>query len=105
MPPTPTRGGHLTFESGPVRPLALSADGTQLFIANTPAILHVTGASISLEAPVPVGVNPVAGAVRSATEVADPLPMEPLPLKTAGESLRHAPPVANAASSLRAVLP
>ena len=72
-PPADTPGGRLTFESGPVRPLALSADGTRLFVANTPdgylEILHVTGAGLQLEASVAVGVDPVAVAVRTPGEV------------------------------------
>src|SRR5579871_1333110 len=64
------------FESGSVRPLALSADGSLLFAANTPAdrleIFSISGPSaqtISLVASVPVGLEPVAVALRSPTEV------------------------------------
>jgi hypothetical protein len=31
----PPGSSKLTFESGPVRPIALSADGARLFVANT----------------------------------------------------------------------
>jgi len=71
---TPTgAGAGLTFESGPVRPLALSADGTRLFVANIPdgylEIIRVTANGPVLEASVPVGVDPVAVAVRNDNEV------------------------------------
>ncbi len=62
-----------TFESGQVRPLALSADGTRLFAVNTPdnrlEILRVGAGGIALEGSVPVGLEPVAVAVRTSTEV------------------------------------
>jgi DNA-binding beta-propeller fold protein YncE len=61
------------FESDVVRPLALSADGTRLYAVNTPdarlEVLRVTDAGLALEASVPVGLEPVAVAVRSPNEV------------------------------------
>jgi uncharacterized protein (TIGR03437 family) len=67
---------YTLFESGQVRPLALSADGTLLFACNTPAnrleIFSISGQSaqtVSLVASVPVGLEPVAVALRSSTEV------------------------------------
>jgi uncharacterized protein (TIGR03437 family) len=66
------------FESGQVRPLALSADGALLFAANTPdnrlEIFSIQGQaaqsiSFSRIASVPVGLEPVAVAVRSPSEV------------------------------------
>ena len=66
------------FESGQVRPMALSSDGSLLFVVNTPdnrlEIFSISGASaqnvaLSRVASVPVGLEPVAIAVRSATEV------------------------------------
>jgi DNA-binding beta-propeller fold protein YncE len=61
------------FESGPVRPLALSADRKRLFVANTAAgtldILTVDDDGLRAEASVPVGVDPVAVAERHAGEV------------------------------------
>ncbi len=60
------------FESGPVRPLALSDDGTQVYVANTPANqLEIFDVSDGLKqmASVPVGLEPVAVAVRSAEEI------------------------------------
>jgi DNA-binding beta-propeller fold protein YncE len=58
----------LNFESGPVRPLALSPDRDQLFAVNTPAdrlaIFAATPRGLRLTAEVPVGLEPVAVAVR-----------------------------------------
>ena len=63
----------ITFESGHVRPLAMSADGAQLFAVNTPnnslEVFSITPTGLSLQARVPVGLEPVAVAVRSPTEV------------------------------------
>jgi YVTN family beta-propeller protein len=63
-----------SFESDPVRPLAVSADGGRLFAANAPdgrlEILAVgAGGTLTPEASVPVGLEPVAIAVRSDAEV------------------------------------
>src|SRR5262245_3466437 len=77
---TPPDGGmqpggaaKLTFESGPVRPLALSADGARVFVANTPNgsldILQVTASGLVAQSSVKVGLDPVAVAVRSESEV------------------------------------
>ena len=61
------------FESGPVRPMALSPDRTKLFVANTPnntlEVFNITDAGLQLAARVPVGLEPVAVAARSSTEV------------------------------------
>ena len=62
------------FESDPVRPLALSADGTRLFAVNTPdarlEILAVDAdGTLTPEASVAVGLEPVSAAVRSDGEV------------------------------------
>jgi DNA-binding beta-propeller fold protein YncE/mono/diheme cytochrome c family protein len=72
------RGGFATFttfETGQVRPLAMSPDGSRLFVVNTPddylEIFSVdagTGA-LTHEAAVPVGLEPVAVAARSNGEV------------------------------------
>src|SRR5438270_568 len=73
VPPVLGPGAALTFESGPVRPLALSSDGARLFVANLPdgylEILRVTDAGLALESSVPVGVDPVAVALRNDGEV------------------------------------
>ena len=61
------------FESGQVRPLALSPDGTRLFAVNTPdnhlEIFDVTPVGLTHVASVPVGLEPVAVAARTDTEV------------------------------------
>jgi DNA-binding beta-propeller fold protein YncE len=61
------------FESGPVRPMALSPDRTRLFVANTPnntlEVFNITDAGLQLAARVPVGLEPVAVAARGNTEV------------------------------------
>jgi DNA-binding beta-propeller fold protein YncE len=63
----------MAFESGHVRPLALSPDGTRLFVANTPNgtldIFNVSDTGLAMFARVPVGLEPVAVAARSDTEV------------------------------------
>ncbi len=61
------------FESGQVRPLALSPDGTRLFAVNTPdgqlEVFDVTAGGVTHAATVPVGLEPVAVAARTNTEV------------------------------------
>ncbi len=73
IPPATPAERTFTFESGPVRPLALSPDGARLFVANTGAgtldILNVTDTGVTLAGSVDVGLDPVAVAVRSAGEV------------------------------------
>jgi YVTN family beta-propeller protein len=63
----------VTFESGHVRPLALSPDGTRLFSVNTPdnqlEIFQVGVGTLTHEASVTVGLEPVAVAARSNGEV------------------------------------
>src|SRR6185503_1081363 len=64
----------IEFESGQVRPLAMSADGSRLFAVNTPNnaleifAINPSG-GLTLQARVPVGLEPVAVAVRDASEV------------------------------------
>jgi DNA-binding beta-propeller fold protein YncE len=61
------------FESGQVRPLALSPNGKRLFVVNTPdnrlEIFKVTKQGLEHQASVPVGLEPVAVAVRDNNEV------------------------------------
>lgn len=61
------------FESGHVRPLAMSPDGTKLFAVNTPnntlEIFNVGPSGIAPAGRVPVGLEPVAVAVRNNFEV------------------------------------
>jgi DNA-binding beta-propeller fold protein YncE len=63
----------IEFESGLVRPLALSPDGTKLFAVNTPndtlEIFSVSASGLSFLARVPVGLEPVAVAARTNSEV------------------------------------
>jgi sugar lactone lactonase YvrE len=67
-----TSPSFLEFESGPVRPIALSPDGTHLFAVNTPnatlEIFNVTATGVTFAARVPVGLEPVAVAARGNTE-------------------------------------
>jgi DNA-binding beta-propeller fold protein YncE len=66
-------GAFVTFESGQVRPLAKSPDGSRLFVCNTPdnrlEIFDIDGGSITHVSSVPVGLEPVAVAARTNTEV------------------------------------
>jgi YVTN family beta-propeller protein len=61
------------FESGQVRPIAISPDGTTLFAANTPngtlEVFDLTSNRPVLKFRVPVGLEPVAVAARSNTEI------------------------------------
>ena len=64
----------VAFESGPVRPMALSPDGGLLYAVNTPdnrlEILRVSDAgTLAHVASVAVGLEPVAVAVHNAAEV------------------------------------
>ena len=63
------QGSFVNFESGHVRPLALSPDGSRLFAVNTPdnrlAIYDVGAGGLTPAAEVPVGLEPVAVATRT----------------------------------------
>ena len=63
----------VAFESGPVRPLALSPDGSQLFAANTPdgrlEVFDISTEGLVHAGSVPVGLEPVAVAARTDDEV------------------------------------
>ena len=64
---------YTLFESDPVRPIALSPDGTRLFVVNTPdgylEIYDRASDFLVREASVPVGLEPVAVAARNNDEV------------------------------------
>ena len=64
---------YTLFETGQVRPLALSPDGKLLFAVNTPdnrlEVFRVRTGGLTHEASIPVGLEPVAVAARSNTEV------------------------------------
>lgn len=76
---TPVPAAHaaspnfIAFESGHVRPIAASPDGTRLFAVNTPNntldIFNITPTGLQLFARVPVGLEPVAVAARTDTEI------------------------------------
>src|SRR5262249_57002290 len=79
--PAARAASFVEFESGQVRPLALSPDGTHLFAVNTPdnrleifdvaadgTLVPRTPADYSTHT-VPVGLEPVAVAARTNTEV------------------------------------
>ena len=63
----------IAFESGPVRPLALAADGSRLYAVNTPdgqlEIFDLGRGGLAHRASVSVGMEPVAVAVRDGGEV------------------------------------
>jgi len=63
----------VNFESQHVHPIALSADGSRLFAVNTPdnrlAVFTVSGAGLTLDFEVQVGLEPVSVAVRDANTV------------------------------------
>jgi DNA-binding beta-propeller fold protein YncE len=67
------RASFTTFESGQVRPLALSPDGARVFAVNTPdnrlEIFDVTAGGLTHAGAVPVGLEPVAVAARTNGEV------------------------------------
>ena len=60
---------YTLFESGPVRPVAMSPDGNRVFVTNTPdgylEIFDVSGGFAAKGASVPVGLEPVAVAARN----------------------------------------
>jgi DNA-binding beta-propeller fold protein YncE len=61
------------FESGQVRPLALSPDKKTLFAVNTPdgrlEVFRINGSGLAHRASIPVGLEPVAVTARSNSEV------------------------------------
>lgn len=67
-PPT-----YLNFESGPVQPLALSADGSRLYAVNTPddrlEVFQVDATGILHLHSIPVGMEPVSVATRANGDV------------------------------------
>ena len=63
----------VTFESGQVRPMAKSPDGSRLFVCNTPdnrlEIFDIDAGGLTHRGSVSVGLEPVAVAARTDTEV------------------------------------
>ncbi len=68
-----TGPSFLEFESGQVRPVAMSPDGTKLFAVNTPnntlEIFNITSSGLSFQTRIPVGMEPVAVNARTNSEV------------------------------------
>src|SRR5215475_9463881 len=66
-------GPFIEFESGQVRPVAMSPDGTRLFAVNTPndtlEVFNITATGLALQTRVPVGLEPVAVTARTNDEV------------------------------------
>src|SRR2546422_8360507 len=69
----PAAASFVTFETGQVRPLAFSPDGSQLFAVNTPddrlEIFSLAGGNLTHTGTVPVGLEPCAVAARTNGEV------------------------------------
>jgi YVTN family beta-propeller protein len=67
------KSSYTLFESGQVRPLAMSPDGNYLYAVNTPdnrlEIFHVTADGLHHEGSIMVGLEPVSVGVRNNTEV------------------------------------
>jgi DNA-binding beta-propeller fold protein YncE len=72
-PPSSANEVFAEFESGQVRPVAMSPDKTRLFVVNTPdntlEIFRITHRGLVLQDRVPVGLEPVAVAPRRNNEV------------------------------------
>jgi YVTN family beta-propeller protein len=71
--PAAAASSFTVFESGQVRPLAMSPDRRHLFAVNTPdnrlEVFRIAGDRLLRTASIPVGLEPVAVAVRSDREV------------------------------------
>ena len=71
--PRPALGEFVTFETGHVRPLALSSNGTRLYAVNTPdnrvEVFDVSGATPTPLDSIPVGLEPVAVALANDNEL------------------------------------
>lgn len=71
--PAMAQKSFITFESGQVRPIALTPDGTTVLAVNTPdnrlEVFAVDGGSLTHTDSIPVGMEPVSVAARSNTEV------------------------------------
>ena len=67
------KSSFTVFESGQVRPLAISSDGRHLFAVNTPdnrlEIFRISGDRLTQTASIPVGLEPVAVALRNDHEL------------------------------------
>ncbi|MFP5284794.1 MAG: YncE family protein, partial [Thermoanaerobaculia bacterium] len=69
----PPSESYTLFESGQVRPLAMSPDRQRLFAVNTPdnrlEVFRIQGNRLLHTASIPVGMEPVAAAARTDREV------------------------------------
>ncbi len=73
LPSSPARAGYLNFESSQVHPIALTPSGARLLVVNTPdALLEVFAiapdGSLTSQAAIPVGLEPVGVRARSDSE-------------------------------------
>ncbi len=70
--PARAQSSFLAFESGPVRPLALTPDGTKLLVCNIPdnrlEIFGVSASGLTHLGSLPVGMEPVSVAARGNSE-------------------------------------
>src|ERR1043166_3851015 len=68
-----TGPSFIEFESGHVRPLAISPDGQKLFAVNTPngtlEVFDLSSGMPAIQFRIPVGLEPVAVAARTPSEV------------------------------------
>jgi DNA-binding beta-propeller fold protein YncE len=73
VPASAEPSSYTLFESGQVRPLALSPDGRHLYAVNTPdnrlEVFRIHGQGLVHAASIPVGLEPVAVAARTNREV------------------------------------
>jgi DNA-binding beta-propeller fold protein YncE len=73
LAPAAARASFVTFDTGSVRPLAMSPDGTRLFAANTPdnrvEVFSLTSGTPVHTSSVEVGLEPVAIAARNDSEI------------------------------------
>jgi DNA-binding beta-propeller fold protein YncE len=71
--PVQAQPSFITFESGPVRPVAITPNGNVLAVVNTPdnrvEIFGIVGGSLLPIGSVPVGMEPVSVAARNDTEL------------------------------------
>lgn len=71
--PMPAAGDFVTFESGHVRPMALSSSGDRLFVVNTPdntvQVFDVSGDTPAPLETIPVGLEPVAVVLKDDAEL------------------------------------
>src|SRR5262249_60572276 len=69
----PARAAFTTFETGEVRPLATSPDGSHLFVANTPdarlEIFTIGAGGLTHVGALPVGLEPCTVSERTHSEV------------------------------------